>query len=440
MLSKIQFLNHPKIYLLSKLFLVLLVILQRIIMHIRNDDRADVISSFVIQIVIMALFVFVEIGILLFIQKFQTKKLVAEISILILQIAVSQALVELTIQSIESEERRNLEVVFQEILLLNSHVVLFVGSRPFKSILLFYVALVSLFRISNFKDNLEYLSWALMAFVFLGSALITEKSKEKAKIPSEPQTSRRGSFKLENAAEGVAIITRDKQVLAMNGLFRSILECQLDHEALDRLLGLRRFDAYSADAQKSFLDGVRLSKGPSGGKSPHKESKSFGDIPKSTTYIRSLEVPTPRVANEGGSVRHRPSIFQRTSIMQRNSILQRTSILQRNSILQHRTSISQQPSLFMSPGGGPSIRKTSNFLSVSSNKIDTLTQIPSSRHPMIKINLSKADEDPTTTDLLYNGKPIWNETDAKSPLIHIVPEQSFGGNYWRDCFLLNSFL
>lgn len=421
MLSKIQFLNHPKIYLLSKLFLVLIVILQRIIMLCQNrEDHKEFIPFYAIQMVIMLLFVAVELGMYYYIQKYQTKKLIGEMLILILQIAVSQALVELTLQTIVIEERRNMEVVFQEILFLNCHVVLFVGSRPFKSILLFYVSLVSLFRLSNFKDSVQYISWSLMAFVFLSSTLMTFKSKEKVRIPSEPQASHRNSFKLETAMEGVAIVTREKQVLAMNGLFRSILECPLDHEALDRLLKLRRFDAYSSEAQSSFLRGIKLSKAPSEGKSPSKESKSFGDLPKSTTYIKSLEVPTPRVANNdnGGSVRHRPSIFQR------NSILHRTSIMQRGSIY-HRTSISQQPSIFFN-GGGPSVRKTSNFLSASSHKIETLTQIPSSRHPMIKINLSKADEEPTGTDLLFNGKPIWNETDAKSPLIHLAPEPSFG--------------
>jgi len=367
-----------------------------------KNEKPGLTAYFVVQIALLPLLFVIEFLLLWFFSRTKVRKGIGILSILIIQILFSQGFVELSLCIFPNTEREYTEVIFQEIYFLNSLVILFSESRVLKGILMFYIAILSLFRFSNFAESVLYISWCLIAIIIIFSTLIIFRKRKIFKPPPEP-SHHKHNFKIETEVEGVAIIAKDKSVLAMNGLFRGMLDEDSENLALEKLLNLRKFESYPAEFQKALLNEIKLTKLQL--PKNFKESRSFGDIPKSTTaLIKSLEVPTSR-AGKTINPQQRPSFFQRPSIFQRGSLFQRPSIFQRTSIMANR--------------------KISHHVSAaSSNKIDTQTQLTTGRGPLIKINFSKADEE--QTESIRPGQGVGDESDTRSPLIKATPGQGFG--------------
>lgn len=309
--------------------------------------------------------------------------------IILIHILFSQTFMEVSLLSIVDQSRASTEFIFQELFFINGLMIFFTGSQILKDVLLLYLAAISLLRLTDFVDSeLQYISWILMFTFCVCLPLLLRCRRKEVKLPAKPGFIPRKSLKFDNCLEGVAMISKDQEILYMNGLFKGLMDSNGEREALDKMLKLKKVDI--ATPQKPHLQEIKLkSTNNSATVYSRKDQRSFGDLPKSTSeHPTSLEVPkSGSLAPNRRNMSPRPSIFQH-----------------RTSILQHRNSV-------FGPSSPMALRKESRAQSTRSP--DVPSSGSTSNRPLIRINLTKVQDD--------DNRPVWfgSDSECRSPLIKL---------------------
>jgi len=216
------------------------------------------------------------------------KKDVQRAIILIHQIITFQILIELTlpISSIKEDERQGL--LREELLFLTSLMLMFFNSVIFRYGISVYIVIIFNFRLSEKLDTPLYIIWVIMLATLLvsGGFIIFGKTKKKS-TNNMPEKARK---EFENHTEGIALITKQRQAVFMNGNFKGLLDSTNETDALQEILRLRRFESYSERVRRGFMQEIRNEKGGHQGFTRQQSLRQRSDgNQRSLVRLRSLK-------------------------------------------------------------------------------------------------------------------------------------------------------
>ena len=402
MSEKLLLVKRPKLYLLAKFMIAGSMMLQRglFLFYIKKGEEGHFSSLIIIQIILLPLFVLFECMLFWLFFRRSIHRFIQVLCVLAFQIIFSQVILVLSLNSLPSSEDGQTTKTYslsQEIFILNCIIILYTDSALLKGSSLLYTTVVTVFRVFPLSFKISYVGWSIMVVMLLFSTVLFECKKKRRKSLLEVKENnyeKQQQLSLDNSLEGEALITKDKEVLGMNGIFKALLGVHNAHEARDLIFKLRKFSSFSATQQKEFFQEIKTKTTILTTKKETSRSyldanvKSISDSPKST--------PKTDYTSQRGYTR-RPSNFQ-------NRI---STINRRPSILQNRASIvNQRPSIFA--------RRGSNFnLGISTKNIESI--LNTNGFPQIKVNLSGIQEE---------NRPVSpnNDSDSRIPLMYLLPE------------------
>ena len=411
MSEKLLLVKCPKLYLLAKFIIAGSIMLQRglFLLYIKKGEERHFSSFIITQIILLPLFILFECMLFWLFFRRNIHRFIQILCILAFQIVFSQVILVLSLNSLPSlEDGITIKTysLSQEVFILNCIIILYTDSELLKGGSLLYTTLVTVFGIFPSSSKISYVGWLMMVIILISSTVLLEYKEKRGKSLLEKKKNNdeiQQKLSLDNSIEGEALITKNKEVLGMNGIFKVLLGTHNASEARDLLFKLRKFSSFTVTQQKELFQEVRVKNTPLTLKK--ETSRSYLDVNIKSLTDSPKSVMTPKTDfNSNRASTSIPSIFQ-------NRI---SSLNIRPSLFQNRTSIAQQrPSIFA--------RRGSNFnLGVSTRNIETI--LNTNGFPQKKFNLSGIQEE---------NRPIspHSDSDSRSPLMHLSPEpSSLAGN------------
>ena len=246
--------QKPKLYFSFKALLIFAIILQRIIIFLENDDD-DKISANLVQIMGFPVLLGIEIGLFLLFKKRNRLMQFASIIFTLLQIVIAEYTIAVSRKYMVGMDKSAIDTILrQEVLFIGVYAILFYESPFLKFILICYIAPTLFYRLSMPINELCFISWGIMLTGFLIACLVVFLHEDEKKVGKTA-----GDFSsFENIPHGMAILTKDKEVLFMNGVFKGILDLDDEKNALQKVMKLKRFDTYPDQTKQRFLQEIRL--------------------------------------------------------------------------------------------------------------------------------------------------------------------------------------
>lgn len=230
------------------------IILQRGLIY--TEDSLNCPLSFVMYHLAGLLILFLlEIILYNFLLKKEQLRRFAHIIFFTYKIIFLELIVELGATKWYFTDNSLLFLVPQEMLFTCILIVIFTNSELTKSGLLIFTVITIMFRVSPILNGLFYTSWGLMAFTIIAGLLVATPGKNK--YESRPKKKVDDFSKLENKTYGVAILTKHRDVIFMNGVFKGIIGTSNEREAMQRLIRLRRFETYPEVTQQTILQQIK---------------------------------------------------------------------------------------------------------------------------------------------------------------------------------------
>ena len=254
--------DKPVIYFSLKAAFVIAIIAQRILLYTKSSSTDQIPFKVSGPVVFLALLLIEMASYHYLIAKKKEYKKHADVFFFVFQLIFSEAIILLSNAVPNHSDTKFTFTLQQEVFFICLNTQIFIKSLFIRISLLFYLACVTAFQINSFSliGMTYYYSWIIMALTLLlgaGYLLIFTKNKDNA--PELPIKNGNNSMsRLENIPHGLAILTQDRDVIFMNGVFKGILDLTDERDALQRIMKLKRFEAYPEQTQQRFLQEIKV--------------------------------------------------------------------------------------------------------------------------------------------------------------------------------------
>jgi len=259
-------LRRSNLYFLIKLLFIASIIIQRIGLAL-DIALKDTIAIIMWPVLYFLLFL-LEGALYRIISKKQRFQGFTDLFFFLFQIIFSECSIALSSPLVSAIGDKINIVLKQEVLFVCFNTLVFTNSIMIRFGLLLYASSTVLFRLSEPLEMMYYISSFAMAAVVLVGALYTFLfSQDIVSLTDALKTKNFNDFaKLETIPHGLAILSKDKDVIFMNGVFKGILDLSDESDALQEILKLKNYDSYPEEVKQRLLREINLRGYSSSGK------------------------------------------------------------------------------------------------------------------------------------------------------------------------------
>lgn len=254
--------DKPIIYFSLKAAFVIAIITQRILLYTKSSSTDQIPFKVSGPVVFLLLLLLEMASYYYLIAKRKEYKKHADVFFFVFQLIFSEAIILLSNAVPNHSDIKFTFTLQQEVFFICLNTQIFIKSLFIRISLLFYLACVTAFQINSFSliGLTYYYSWIIMALtLLLGAGYLLIFTKNKDNTPELPiKNSNDSMSRLENIPHGLAILTQDRDVIFMNGVFKGILDLTDERDALQRIMKLKRFEAYPEQTQQRFLQEIKV--------------------------------------------------------------------------------------------------------------------------------------------------------------------------------------